>query len=257
MKGGSRVVAPAVVLVTHGAEPSVRQVLAELRTSLESMRPDLVVDQVMLDEPGSDGATTLEQLVTSGTREVTLIPLDLGSATDHSPDIDTLRDQAKRKYPGVEFMIARPIGPASELLNILDARVRSALNRVNAVEIDALVLAAPDTGDVRGQSLLARRARQWSTHHKLPVQLATNDATGKATGSAIMSLRAQGRRHIAVGSLFLAKDARFLTHRSAANRAGAIAVSDPIGSDPRMIELILARYAFAAMEMLDINATDA
>lgn len=250
-------VAPAVVLVTHEAEPSVRQVLGELRSTLETMRPDLVVDQVMMGDADADPSADLARLVQSGTREVTLIPLDLGSATEHSPSIDLLREQLLSEFPTVEIMISRPIGPASELLNILDARVRSALNRVNAVEIDALVLGAADNGDVRGQSLLARRARQWSTHHKLPVQLASNDLTGRATGNAIMSLRSQGRRHIVVGSLFLAKDERFLAHRAAASQAGAIAVSDPVGSDPRMIELILARYAFAAMEMLDIDSMEA
>lgn len=249
-------VAPAVVLVTQEASASVRQVLAELRTSLETMRPDLVVDQVMLGDADTDPGANLQELVATGTQEITLIPLDLNSATEHSPPTGQLRDELKARFPAVEVMVSRPIGPASELLNILDARVRTALNKVNAVEIDALVLGATDAGDIRGQSLLARRARQWGAHHKLPVQLASNDATGRATGTAIMSLRAQGRRHIAVGSLFLAKDARFLAHWQAAQRAGAIAIADPIGGDPRMIELILARYAFAAMEMLNIDSPD-
>jgi len=36
-------------------------------------------------------------------------------------------------------------------------------------------------------------------------------------------------------------------------RAGALAVTSPITEDPRVTELILARYAFAAMRLLDID----
>ncbi len=245
--------APAIVLVTHEAEPNVRRALAELKSSLETLRPDLKVGLVMLGDPAGNPHRDLAKLVEIGTREITLIPLDLVSATEHSPSIAELRDRVIDEFPGVQAMISRPLGPSSELLSILDAKLRTELNRVNAVEVDALVLGTSDGGDVRGQSLLARRARQWSTHHKLPVQLACNDTTGRATGQAIMSMRGQGRRHIAVGSLFLAGDAKFLGHYQSAQRAGAIAITDPIGSDQRILELILARYAFAAMEMLDIN----
>lgn len=245
--------APAIVLVTHEAEPSVRQALGDLKKSLEALRPDLQVGQIMLGDPTADPRADLQALVGAGTREITLIPLDLVSATEHSPLIDDVAHKVTSVFPEVQVMVSRPLGPSSELLNILDAKLRTELNRVNAVEVDALILGAPEGGDVRGQSLLARRARQWSAHHKLPVQLACNDAAGRATGQAIMSMRGQGRRHIAVGSLFLAQDAKFLAHYQAAQRAGAIAITDPIGSDPRILELILARYAFAAMEMLDIE----
>lgn len=245
--------APAIVLVADEAEASVREALGQLKQSLEQMRPDLEVGLIMLGDPASVPREAMQELVDHGTREITLIPLDLVSATEHSPRIAELRDRVIEMLPEVEVMISRPLGPSSELLNILDARLRAELNRVNAVEVDALILGAPDGGDVRGQSLLARRARQWSTHHKLPVQLACNDTTGRATGQAIMSMRGQGRRHIAVGSLFLASDAKFLAHHQAAQRAGALAVTDPIGNDQRVLELILARYAFAAMEMLSID----
>ena len=58
----------------------------------------------------------------------------------------------------MNIVIARPIGPDIDLLNVLDIKLREALHRANAVEVDALVLACPDGGDLRGSSLLARRA---------------------------------------------------------------------------------------------------
>ena len=68
-----------------------------------------------------------------------------------------------------------------------------------------------------------------------------------------MGLRAQGRRHIAVGSFFLAGDESYHSQSDLAYRFGAIAVSDPIGAAQEVIDLVLARYAFAAMDLLDFG----
>ncbi|MFD0866393.1 hypothetical protein ACFQ06_11325, partial [Tessaracoccus lubricantis] len=68
-------------------------------------------------------------------------------------------------------------------------------------------------------------------------------------------LRAQGRRHIAVGSVYLTPTPDYQVHAHAALRAGAIAVTAPIGPTPHLRQLILARYAFGAMELLDGTPT--
>lgn len=244
--------APAIVLVAMGDDdPSVGQAFTSITEQLRHARPDLVVALGLLGVGTPSVMDSVSRLAAEGATEIALVPLDLVSAADHSPVVAEAQEVVQAASAGVNVRIARPIGPATELLNILDSRVRQALHRANAVEVDALVLAAPEGGDVRGASLLARRARQWSAHHKLPVQLAVTDATGRATAAAIASLRAQGRRHIAVGSMFLTQGPTFRAHHAAALRSGAIAVTDPIGADPRMVELILARYAFAAMELLD------
>jgi len=71
-----------------------------------------------------------------------------------------------------------------------------------------------------------------------------------------MGLRAQGRRHIAVGSFFLAADEAYHTQSDLAYRYGAVAVSEPIGAAREVIDLVLARYAFAAMDLLDFGFAD-
>lgn len=248
--------APAIVLVAIGDDdPSAAAAFTSITEQLRRARPDLVVGLGLLGVGTPTVVDALESMAAQGATEIALVPLDLVSAADHSPVVAEARQVVQSANAGLNIRIARPIGPATELLNILDNRVREALHQANAVEVDALVLAARDGGDVRGASLLARRARQWAAHHKLPVQLAVNDSTGRATAAAIASLRAQGRRHIAVGSMFLTQGPMFRTHHQAAVRAGAMAVTAPIGADPRMVELILARYAFAAMELLDAEPT--
>lgn len=244
--------APAIVLVSFDPDPSVVPQLTHIASSMQAMRPDLIVELVNTGQV-EHATQLLGRHVTTGTTEITLIPLDITSASEFPAELPDFLTTLRHSFPHTSISTARPLGPVGELLSILDQRVRAALAVVNAVEVDGLVLAASDGGDVRGKALLARRARQWGTHHKLPVQLATNDESGRGTAQAIMTLRSQGRRHIAVGSLFLTTDARYRAQLQAARKAGAIAVTEPIGDDPRILEIILARYAFAAMEMLKVD----
>ncbi len=245
--------APAIVLVASSDhDPAACSALEAIAARLCAQRPDLSVRLGILGDETHQVVDEVRALVDAGATEVALVPLDLVSAAEHSPIVCEAKRMMK-DAESVHVVISRPVGPAVELLNILDNKVRESLHRTNAVEVDALVLATPEGGDVRGASLLARRARQWSAHHKLPVLLASNDETGRGTGNAIATLRGQGRRHIAVGSLFLTPSPRYRAHHQMALRAGALAVTDPIADDPRLVELILARYAFAAMDLLDVG----
>lgn len=241
--------APAIILAdTTTAHPDVSEALRGIEHRLQQRRPDLPVHLVELGTR-STLPSVLEQLHAESVAEAVFVPLDLRSATAYSPELDDAAAIATDS--GVRSLISRPIGPASELLNILDELVRDALHRRSALELDGLVLVARAGGDARGSALLSRRARQWSTHHRLPVQLAIEEGDGAATASAVHTLRAQGRRYIAVGGTFLAPGPAYRAHALAAQQAGAIAVTAPIGGSPHLSQLILARYAFGAMELLD------
>lgn len=243
--------APAIILVADGPDdPAVAETLASITRSLKLARSDLRIHLARLGGITPSLPDVVARLVSQEVGEVVLVPLDLVSAAEHAPEYDSFPHS-----PDIHVVVSRPVGPASEILNILDERVREALHRGGALEIDGLVLTAPAGADVRGTSLLARRARQWSTHHRLPVQLAVDEGDGRATASAVASLRAQGRRHIAVGSLYLTPTPAYHAHSQAALRAGAIAVTAPIGDTSHLRLLILARYAFGAMELLDGTPT--
>ena len=73
-----------------------------------------------------------------------------------------------------------------------------------------------------------------------------------ATGEAVRAFRKEGRRHIAVASLFLAPG--FLPDRAAelALEAGAVAVSEPLGAHPEIARTVLARYAVGAVELVPV-----
>lgn len=243
--------APAIVLVAEGPDdPPVTNALNAIARSLQTSRPDLRIALGRLGAGNPRLEDVIAELVTDDVAEAVLIPLDLVSAAEHASELDNFAHS-----PHIHLAVSRPVGPAGEVLNILDERVREALHLGGALEIDGLILAAPSGGDVRGTSLLGRRARQWSAHHRLPVQLAVETGDGRATASAVQSLRMQGRRHIVVGSLHLTPTPAYHAHAQAALRAGAVAVTAPIGDSPHLRQLILARYAFGAMELLDGTPT--
>lgn len=249
--------APALLMVARGSsDPMVAQVTHELRKGLQQLRPALAVRGAFLEQSPPSAAQVINQLASGGATEVVLVPLQLTHAVDSDPAMTELLHRARSSYPDLRFTLSRPIGPEISLLTILDLRLRSALSSAHCLELDGLVLSAACTGDVRGSALLARRARQWSTHHRLPCLTAVADDSGPSVAKAIMGLRAQGRRHIAVGSFFLSADESFHTQSDLAYRYGAVSVSEPIGASREVLDLVLARYAFAAMDLLDFGADE-
>lgn len=59
-----------------------------------------------------------------------------------------------------------------------------------------------------------------------------------------------------MGSFFLTATELFHAQADLAERCGAVSVSDPLGSAREVMDLILARYAFAAMDLLDVDFDD-
>lgn len=246
--------APTLVMVAPGSrDQRVTRVVRALKSEVARMRPEVKPAVTFLDTCAPNITQSLRRLRSSGTREAVLVPLDFVRATEVDPRFDGVLAHAASEFPGLCLQVARPVGPEAALLSVLDHRLRAALAQARVLELDGLVLSSPTTGDVRGTALLARRARQWSTHHKLPCLTAVADGTGPSVAQAIQGLRAQGRRHIAVGSFFFTGDERFAVQADQARRGGAIAVSEPLGSAPEVAEIVLARYAFAAMELLEFD----
>ncbi len=243
--------APALVMLGRGSsDNSATEVTQALCRNLQSLRPALTIRAAFThDEPPSP-ADAVAELVSKEVVEAVLVPMVLTSAVDVGIEARNVRTELENQF-NIRIGISRPLGPASPLLNLLDTRLRQVLHSERVLELDGLVLSADSSGDVRGNALLARRTRQWSAHHKLPCLAAVADGTGPSVTQVIGQLRQQGRRHIAVGSLFLAADDHYRSQADAALTAGAVAVSAPLGSDQIIQDLVLARYAYAAMEMLD------
>ena len=77
--------------------------------------------------------------------------------------------------------------------------------------------------------------------------------SGPSTAEAIRTLRAQGRRHIAVGSWFLTPGLLWTHQTEIAYAAGAVAVSSPMGGETEIAEVALTRYVVAAMDLVAVD----
>jgi len=257
MEEGSTMTAPALVMVNTGSsDPSVGRLAHELREGLRTLRPEIPAYCAFLEHNPPSLTQVFEQIAASGAEDVALVPMQVTHATQGSAPLEAITKRAQARFPNLRFALGRPLGPELNLPTILDQRLRSALSQARCLDRDGLVLSAPCAGDVRGSALLARRARQWSTHHHLPCLTAVADDSGPSVAQAIMGLRTQGRRHIAVGSFFLAADEDYQAQSDLAYRFGAVAVSEPIGAAREVMDLVLARYAFAAMDLLDFDIAE-
>lgn len=245
--------APALVALAHGSrDPRSARTITALTDEVRAMRPDLRVESAFLELCKPSFATVVDRLVRAGHEEIVVVPLLLTEAYHAKVDVPTAIAEASARHEGLRIRSTGVLGLEPVFLEVLDRRLRAALSEARVRELDALVLAAAGSSDQLANQAVARLARQWGSHHRLPTVAAFASAAPPATGEAVRQFRAEGRRHIAVGSMFLAPG--FLPDRAEelALEAGAVAVSAPLGADPEIARTILARYAVGAVELVPV-----
>jgi sirohydrochlorin ferrochelatase len=245
--------APALVALAHGSrDPRSAATIKALVDGVRTMRPDLRVEQAFLELSKPSFTTVVDKLVRAGYDEIVVVPLLLTEAYHAKVDVPSAVAAAAAKHPDLQIRATSILGLEAQFLEVLDERLREVLRSSRVRELDALVLAAAGSTDPLANQAVARLARVWGARHRLPVTAAFASAAPPATGEAVRAFRAEGRRHIAVASLFLAPG--FLPDRAAelAVEAGAVAVSEPLGAHPELARTILARYAVGAVELVPV-----
>jgi len=245
--------APALVALAHGSRDArsaatIEALVGEVRT----MRPDLRIEAAFLEHSKPSFAKVVDKLVRAGYEEIVVVPLLLSEAYHARVDVPAAIKAAEERHPGLRVRASQILGLEAAFLEVLDRRLRTALKDARVRELDALVLAAAGSSDALANQAVARLARLWGSKHRLPTVAAFASAAPPATGEAVRQFRAEGRRHIAVGSLFLAPGT--LPDRAAelALEAGAVAVSAPLGADGEVARTVLARYAVGAVELVPV-----
>jgi sirohydrochlorin ferrochelatase len=244
--------APALVALAHGSrDPRSAATITALVEEVRSLRPDLKIERAFLDLSKPSLDTTIDRLARKH-EEIVVVPLLLTEAYHAKVDVPSAVAAAQARHPELQVRATPVLGLEPRFLEVLDLRMREALRSARARELDALVLAAAGSSDPLANQSVARLARLWGTHHKLPVTAAFASSAPPATGEAVRSFRKEGRRHIAVASLFLAPG--FLPDRAAelALEAGAVAVSEPLGAHCEIARAVLARYAVGAVELVPV-----
>lgn len=255
--------APSLILVGYGSDdPRVAQVSQDLRAGVLAIRPELDVHIAFVGngpfngKSQPSGAQVAAKLARRGVEEIVLVPLVLSEAFHAHAEFPALVAQIGASTPGLKVAASRPVGPEAQLLSVVDRRLRDALRSRRVSELDGLVFGSAGSTDVRSNAIVTRRARQWAAHHRLPCLTAFGSVAGPTAAEAVRALRSQGRRHVAVGSWFLAPTPLYLHESAAALAAGAVAVSEPLGGAPEIAEVVLSRYVVTAMELIDLESED-
>ena len=245
--------APALVALAHGSrDPRSAQTIKALVEEVKATRPDLRVEPAFLELSRPSFDTVVDRLVKAGYDEIVVVPLLLTRAYHAKVDVPEAIAAAGARHANLRIRATDVLGLEPVFLEVLDRRLRAALKEARVRELDALVLAAAGSSDALANQAVTRLARLWGSTHRLPTLAAYASAAPPATGEAVRQFRAEGRRHIAVGSLFLAPGT--LPDRAAelALEAGAVAVSAPLGADPEVARIVLARYAVGAVELVPV-----
>lgn len=245
--------APALIALARGSrDPRSAATIVALVGEVRSLRPDLRVEPAFLEPSRPALEKVVDKLTRAGVEEIVVVPLLLSKADHGKVDVPLAVAAVNERRPGLRVRATGILGLGPDFLNILDRRLRDALSLGRVRELDALVLAAAGSSDSVANQAVARLARVWGARHRLPVTAAFASSSPPATGEAVRAFRREGRRHVAVGSLFLAPGS--LPDRAAelALEAGAVAVSEPLGADPVLARTVLARYAVGAVELVPV-----
>jgi sirohydrochlorin ferrochelatase len=245
--------APALVALAHGSRDSrSAATVTALVAEVKALRPDLRIEKAFLELAKPNFQTVVDRLVRAGYDEIVVVPLLLNEAFHAKVDVPEVIAEATTRHLGLQIRATDVLGLEARFLEVLDERMRAALKEARIRELDALVLAAAGSSDPLANQAVARLARVWGAHHKLPVTAAYAAAAPPATGEAVRAFRAEGRRHIAVASLFLAPGSLLDRATELAFEAGAVAVSEPLGAHPEIARTVLARYAVGAVELVPV-----
>ncbi len=246
--------APALIALAHGSrDPRSARTTTALTEMVACMRPDLRVAPAFLDHSEPDLDSVVDRLVAEGHSEIVVVPLLLTEAYHAKYDVPAVVAAAAKRHDGLRIETTDVLGIEGALFRVLDLRLREALKDRRVRELDALVLAGAGSTDPVANAAIARAARAWGAHHKLPTIAAFASSVPPAAGEAVRAHRADGRRHIAVGMLFLAPGRLPDRVRELSYEAGAVAVAEPLGVNDEIASIILARYAVGAVGLVSFD----
>ena len=244
--------APALVLLAYGSRDArATLVVQQYADALRTQRTDLAVCTAFLRH-GRTAEQAVSELAARGHTEAVIVPLLLTGGRHAAVELPAAVERTRQAHPEVRVAVADRLGLRPAWLGVLDERLRTPLRRDGVRELDALVLASAGSSDPAVSAAVGRLARTWSQVHRLPVVTAYAAVTGPSTGEAVRTLRREGRRHVAIGSLFLAPGSMSDRAAELALEAGAAAVSAPLGFDEVMAEQVLHRYQVAAMRSMTL-----
>ena len=228
---------PVLVACSHGTrDVSGRRAVLALVAAVAAARPAVEVREAFVDvqEPA---VADVVRAVTDAGRPAVVVPLLL--STGYHVDVDI-----RAAVEGRTAVAAPALGPDDRLTTLLRERLRER----GATNRDAVVLAAAGSSDPAAADAVAEVAKVLRVNDFEPVTIGYAAASRPTVAEAVAAVRREhpGRR-VAVASYLLAPG----HFHGLLQQAGADVVTEPLlavdaAPDPRLVELVLARYDAAA-----------
>merc|ERR1712173_22960 len=124
-------------------------------------RPDLRIEKAFLELAKPSFQTVVDRLGRAGHDEIVVVPLLLTEAHHAKVDVPAVIAAATERHPDLKIRATKVLGLENSFLEVLDVRMREALQRSRVRELDALVLVAAGSSDALANQSVARMARLW------------------------------------------------------------------------------------------------
>lgn len=229
MTAGSPAPTRALVVCAHGTDNAAgQQVVRSIVAQVAALRPDLAVREAYVDVQSPRLPEVVNGLAAQHD-SVTIVPVLLSSGFHTEVDVAA----ACAAHPNARS--APALGPHPVLAQVLGER----LEQAGAGSHDPVVLAVAGSSRDAGARDAELMRRQLAQVRPGPVTLAYLSAREPSVPDAVASTRAAhpGAR-VAVATYLIGPG--FFHDRLLA--AGADLVADPLGDDPRLARLVLARF---------------
>ncbi|MGG5260727.1 sirohydrochlorin chelatase [Phycicoccus avicenniae] len=227
---------PVLVACGHGTrDPAGREAVAALVREVAAALPQVEVREAYVDVHGPEVGAVVASLPRrpDGARAGVVVPLLLAAGFHVRVDLA----EAVRERPDV--VVAPALGPDDLLVDVLVDRLDGVLRPT-----DVVVLAPAGSSDERAQADSYEMATRLGERLGREVALGYAAGPTPAVAQAVADTRAAGAGRVVVASYLLAPG--FFQGRL--GEAGADAVTGPLLPDPRLVELVLARYRAALGE---------
>ncbi|TCN44114.1 sirohydrochlorin ferrochelatase [Kribbella orskensis] len=228
-----------LIAAAHGtADPRGIRTIHALVRLMAAQRPEMPISLGFVDVDVPALPSLVDRVVADSNQAV-VVPLLLSSG--YHVAVDVLGEVARR--PG-QVQAAAALGPDPLLAEVLADRLRESLDprSVGLEEIDQVVLAAAGSSDRRALLDCSATAAMLSALIDRPVEVGYVSGAGERLAPVLARTTgpaARGTGRVAVATYMLAPG--FFADR-VRRIAGDLPVSAPLGADPRVAGLALARY---------------
>ncbi|HEX6872549.1 MAG TPA: CbiX/SirB N-terminal domain-containing protein [Micromonosporaceae bacterium] len=233
-----------VVLVGHGSrDPRSAATMAGLAAAVGRGWPDPVTAAYLdFDQPSVPDALRGQLSRAPGAIPIVL-PVLLTSA--HHGRVDLPRVLRATGVPVRLAPVLGPAGPAEPPDRLLVAALRRRLSDADT-GFDGVALLAAGTSYPAARSTVEGVAAALAAELDVPCSVGYASASPPGPVAAVAAVRAMGARRIAAAAYFLAPGRLYEAAATEARRAGVVAVAQPLGVGPELVDLITDRLRVVA-----------